>query len=91
LFPLRGKPGEDRLLERLLHHRESVERDGDIAALAGRFWQTTTNQQRQNQSRYRKKRDVSRNTLPHEDRWASSVLVLGVARLYHRVRAAGNS
>src|SRR5215510_3763241 len=48
LLPLCGKRREDRFLQRLLHHRKSVERDVDVATLTRRFWQTTTNQQRQN-------------------------------------------
>ncbi len=51
LFPLRSKRRKDRLLERLFHHRKSVERDGDIAALARWFRQTTSAQQSQQESR----------------------------------------
>src|SRR5215470_15316446 len=47
LFPLSGKPREDRLLERLFHHRKSVEGDGNIATLGWWLGQTTSAQQRQ--------------------------------------------
>src|SRR5689334_20199360 len=93
LFPLRGKPGKDRLLERLLHHRKSVEGDGNVATLRRWLGQTTTSQQRQDQSRYSEKREFSRNSVSHKGRKASCFNpgAEGVERLYHRLGVAGNS